>query len=188
MAPTVSVDTIEATKTAINFTYAVDDPTNLLTIENVELYHGEDIVSTLSDLTINSFTDLLSNNTYKVRINYNFDLNDGEGIQRYYVEREIKTLPKISPAFSFVEVTSTQNSVSYKYSKMDPDKTLVIDSVELYLDDTLIDTINDGKVTGTFSNLLANTLYKVRLSYHIDLNDGAEISYVHDEHTIQTKA
>ena len=187
-APAVTIDTIESTKTAITFAYSVDDPINLLTIENVELYHDDVVVDTIEDLTVNSFANLLSNNTYKVRINYHFDLNDGKGEQRWYVEREIKTLPKISPAFSFNGLTATQNSVSYKYTKMDPDQTLVVDGVELYLDDTLIETITDGKVSGTFSNLSPDTLYKVRFNYHIDLNDGAAINYLHDEHTIRTQA
>jgi len=43
----------------------------------IELYKGETLVETLTDLSVREFTGLLSNNEYTIKVTYTYNLNDG---------------------------------------------------------------------------------------------------------------
>ena len=73
-----------------------------MVVEKIELYKGEEKVKSLDDLTTKEFTELLSNNTYELRLSYKYDLNDGTGNQTVTIKNSIKTLSNVEPKLSIV--------------------------------------------------------------------------------------
>jgi hypothetical protein len=54
------------------------------------------LIESLNDLSLRSFTALLSNTSYALRITYSYDLNDGSGIETNVIEvSSITTLPAL---------------------------------------------------------------------------------------------
>jgi hypothetical protein len=77
--PTVVIDNVVPTQTSIGFGITVTDVDQVGTITAIELYQGETLIEALTDLSLRTFSDLLSNNAYQIKVTYTYDLNDGLG-------------------------------------------------------------------------------------------------------------
>jgi hypothetical protein len=114
---------------------------------------------------------LINNTEYEFAVAGVYDALDGKGNDIYILSREsIQTNP-----FIFIDsVIETQSSVTFDLNVNDPDLLGEITSIELFQNETLITTLNDGSVR-TFNALLSNTLYTVKVTYTFDLLNGAGI-------------
>jgi hypothetical protein len=185
--PTVALTYVTSTKTAISFGLTTTDQDGVLSIDKADLYKGNSLQTTLTDLTTKEFTDLLSDNTYTLQVAYHYDLNDGMGQQDKTVSQDIATSAKVIPAVTLQSLSSTKKSVSLDYAITDSDKIAVLDKAELYLGDQLQQSLTDFS-TKEFTGLLSNNAYTVKLTYHYDLNDGTGIQTKTLEASIATLA
>jgi hypothetical protein len=167
--PTIELNEVEKTQTSFTYEIAETDTDNVGAVTKVELIHGDDTTN-VEDLTTTTFDNLLSNNTYTVKITYVYNLNDGEGDHTITKTIDIKTETKATPDIVLSKEEATQTSVSYAIVETDTDNVGAVTKVELIHGD---DTTNvEDLTTTTFDNLLSNNKYTVKVTYAYDLNDG----------------
>lgn len=166
--PTVSIATLNSDKTSIEYTLSMTDIDNTCTILNVQLLKDGSIVDTNTSISTGSFSDLLSNNEYTVKVNYLYNLNDGQGNIDASTEQSISTEAKQAPTVSIVDEKLTTNSISATIQTEDIDNILNITSVDLYKDGDIISSKN----AISFEGLSSYTEYLVKINYSYDLNDG----------------
>gem|GEM_PF-2106171 len=168
----VLITSITSSKDAISFDIAIDDPDTLGAIASISLYQGEDLVATATDIDAREFTDLLTDNTYSVVIDYAYDLGDASGIRHQLATATIATDSRTNPTYSLSEVTSGQTDISILVALADPDNTIIEASLALYAGDSLIEEKLSVVGLSTFSGLDLNTDYTIRIDYEYDLGDG----------------
>lgn len=167
--PGFSLNKTDSTQTSISFEIIEFDEENVGSITKIELLLN-DSTTVADSLGVREFTDLLSDNTYVVRVTYVYDLNDGSGAQTIVKELEISTLAKAAPTISIINSSSTQDSVSFEFAETDEDNVGSISKVELVdVDGNVI--ANDVNAR-EFNKLLSYHAYTVKVTYVYDLNDG----------------
>lgn len=174
--PSIIFDATSRTKNSVNFAFDIVDIYNVAKFERIELIKGEDVVSYTNNPEAKSFTNLLSNTVYTVKVIYSYDINDGNGVS--YVEKsvDIKTYEQTVPEIVVINPTKTQESVGFEIFETDPDSVGAISKIELiHANGTIIAESTDVRV---FENLFSNNAYKVKVTYIYDLCDGE------GEHTI----
>lgn len=75
----------------VAFTLSEEDPYNLGIIEKISLYLGDTLVETTTDETIRAFSGLEVNKTYRVEVEYTYDLLNGRGSITVTYRRDIVT-------------------------------------------------------------------------------------------------
>ena len=104
--PSVAFSSSVADKTSITYVVDTIDSDNILSINSVDLYLNGQIVKTNEKSLNGSFTDLLSNNEYTLKVSYAYDLNDGTGVKEDSKEVNAKTLAKAEPILSIESLFS----------------------------------------------------------------------------------
>ena len=170
--PEVSLVSIAPTQTEVAFALETIDIDNVLMVISIELYHKETLVETINDLENLKFSNLLSYNDYQLRINYQYDLTDGNGLISAYVEYAFLTNNKNAPTISIKATNSTNDTISYIFSKTDMDNVGYLKTVELYdPSNNLVSAISSNE-EGIFTGLSPDTNYTLKAIYEYDLNDG----------------
>ena len=82
---------------------------NLITIKEIGLYLNDELVTNLDDFSQLEFSSLLSNTLYEIRVVYEYDLNDGNGIVEKEISKEVKTEAKEAPSIDFTRVSEPLN-------------------------------------------------------------------------------
>ena len=90
--PTVELIDVTSTQTSIAYDIKTEDIDSILSIEKIELYNGNEAVTTHTTLDEKTFLNLLSNTEYKIVVIYQYDLNDGVGLQTKNVQVKYPTL------------------------------------------------------------------------------------------------
>ena len=168
-APTIEIVNASSTQTSVSFEISETDLDEVGAITKIELVHGEDVIEAES-LDLRAFADLLSGNTYKVRVTYVYNLNDGSDDVTVVYEAEIVTEGKAVPTVEIINTTSDQTSVSFEIVEADIDEVGAITKIEIVHGEDVIEA--ESLDVRTFANLLSNNTYKVRVTYVYDLNDG----------------
>ena len=92
------------------------------------LIHNGEVIREFNTLNQKLFEELLSDNSYVVKVIFNKDLNNGsEQISRSI---EVSTLQKETPTVD-IELTSTKTDVHYSYNVNDNDKISSVKSVDI---------------------------------------------------------
>ena len=170
-----------------NITYELEiaDEDEVLTLLNMELFKGFDLVQTISDFNNHEFTNLLANTEYTMRLNYQFDLNDGMGLKTLTKDIKVKTkkveLPEIDVEYKEIST----NLIDFVLQVKNNDFIEEIKSIQLYENDILIQTITD-LTNLQFINLTPNTHYAIVINYTYDLKDGSGLITEQFETVIQT--
>lgn len=185
--PTIAIDYASADKTSVRYTVSTSDDDAICSIDKVELIRNGTVVESNDGLASGTFSNLLSNSEYVIKVSYSYDLNDGSGSIHETVEKDISTLAKVEPEVEIASLSSDKTSVHYAVDMTDEDGVGSIDRVELLRDGEVLDS-NDGLREGTFTNLLSNNTYEIRVSYSYDLNDGQGVRRSFVEKTVQTEA
>jgi hypothetical protein len=177
----------DITQESVSFNVVMNDTDEVGAITSIELYKGETLLEALTDLSTRTFTDLLSNNAYAVKVTYTYDLNDGEGSQTLITSETVTTLAKATPTVSIDNVVPTQETISFELDINDNDEVGAITSIELYKGETLVEALTDLSAR-TFTDLLSNNAYSVKVTYTYDLNDGAGSQTLITSETVTTLA
>jgi len=170
--PEVIIENILTTQTSVSFGITVTDVDQVGAVSAIELYKGETFIEALTDLAVREFTDLLTNNEYQIKLTYTYDLNDGVLDQELIIIKTVTTLQKSTPVVSVYDVETTQDIITFDVNVIDIDEVGTITAIELYQDETLIDSLLDV-TTREFTDLLSNNEYQIKVTYTYDLNDGS---------------
>ena len=181
--PEITITENNKTQTSLGFDISVTDIDSVGTITKLELIQGED-VQNITDLSTRELTNLLSNNTYTVKVTYTYDLNDGVGNQTVEKAVDITTEEKAEPVFTFKNMVSETYSLGGEYDITNVDSTLISYKVELYKGDELVKENTDKEIT--FDSLDYYTDYTVKITYTFDVNDGKGVQTKTAEYAIKT--
>ncbi len=81
-----------STDTSITPSFTIQDKEGLFSFGNVELYKGDELISTKYELNNIVFDNLTPNTIYRIKFNYSCDLHDGEGVRSFFKEDSYTTL------------------------------------------------------------------------------------------------
>ena len=96
-----TLSSCSAGQDCINYLFDKEDPDNILVITSVDLYKGEQLISSITDGALSGkFENLQTDTSYVIKLNYQYDLNDGNGPVTEIVEIDVKTLAKQAPSFA----------------------------------------------------------------------------------------
>ena len=173
-APVVNISNITSTTESIEFNIdIVDTDSTFIEVTDIELYKDDILVEALVDFDTTKFENLLSDTTYRLKVTYSYDLNNGAGLQSGSVSEDITTLAKTAPVVNISNITSTTESIEFNIDIVDTDSTFIeVTDIELYKDDILVEALVDFDTT-KFENLLSDTTYRLKVTYSYDLNNGA---------------
>ena len=169
--PGISIINLTKTQTSVGFEIVETDIDNVGAITKIELIHANGTVEA-ENVDVRSFDNLLSGNSYIVRVTYAYDLNDGNGEKNIVEQKPITTKSKAKPQFTIGNVEMTSTSFKADCEVTDIDSVLASYVVELYKGETLIAQGANDKFA--FGNLEAAE-YTVKILYSYDLNDGSGI-------------
>lgn len=177
--PVITFKDITPEKKSINFNYDLVDLDQTGTILSVDLIKNEETVKTITDLTKLQFNELLSDNDYILSINYQYNLNDGQGDITETIKENVHTKPLVKPSVSVNAGPSFMNMLYATCYIEDPESIITIISFDLYKGETLISQttefkIDDNKVELMFSDLEIGE-YTIVVVYEFDMNDGEGI-------------
>ena len=188
IAPQLSIASLDTDKENIAYSINVQDEDAISLITGVELVLNGEVVKSNDNSLSGTFNGLLSDNIYYLRVTYQYDLNDGNGVATNYVEKRINTGAKQAPTVAFTSLDSEQESITYAVSVEDIDQISTIKNIELLLNDQVVDSKDATLLNGTFTNLLSNNDYVVRVNYEYDLNNGSGVTVQSIEQRIHTGA
>jgi hypothetical protein len=191
ITPTFSFIDVIAGQEDIVFEYTITDTDVVGSLTKIELLKGTEVIETLTEFDSTMFEGLLSNNDYQLRATYTYDLNDGEGLKTIVATSNTKTLAKGTPTYTIFDASSTSSSVTFDIDELDTYDIGEITKIELYIDTTLIDTLNfideEWPNMFLFEDLEQATLYKIIVNFEYDLNDSLGVNFDTIEFTIPTK-
>lgn len=169
--PTAEISNVASTQTEVTFDISVTDVDNVGTIKSIELLHENDQPIVVLNTTDRIFANLLSNNAYTVQVTYEYDLNDGNGIQYIVKTHDITTQAKHTPSVKIYNATSTRHAIETDLSFVDPNNIGTITEVALYKGEEKITTTNQRDHIA-FDKLNDDTCYTILTTFVFDLNDG----------------
>lgn len=181
--PDIAVTTSNATQTGFDFDISVTDDDHVGSITKIERIHNGQ--TTNAELAARTFTDLLSDNEYKVRVTYTYNLNDGTNEHTIVKEATATTLAKATPEIEVVAADITKTEISFDISENDIDGVGEVVKIELFNGDTVAYSTEDT-TERAFTDLQPYTLYTIKVTYKYDLNDGVGDIYTTAEKALYT--
>ena len=170
--PVVSITDIQQTTDSVSFTLNIIDEDNVGEISKIELIDENNNILVAQDSDVRSFSGLLSNKSYIIRITYSYNPNTGD-ISEVVTQATFKTTAKSAPTFEFGEQSALYNKFTVNYKISDNDKTVTDFYVGLYDNDVLISESNN-LTEAVFENLKCGYNYTVKAVITYNLNSGNE--------------
>src|SRR5690554_408780 len=96
--PSLNIGNVVETQDSVSFELEIVDVDKVGEIKSIELYQEDELVKSLEDLNLREFKEILSNNLYEIRVTYEYDLNDGAGVQEVIVKKAVTSLEKATPS------------------------------------------------------------------------------------------
>ena len=167
----------------IDFDIILNDPDNVTTFKYINLYQGDLLINSLTNLSVKSFSNLKANVLYIIRVLYTYDLNDGEGIHNLEISKNIITNKEV-PTINFTPYLITSDMVEFNLLISDNNVVGRVNSISLYANGSFISKINesDSKLT----DLDSNTVYTIKVNYVYDFDDGYGSRELNEEFTFKT--
>ncbi|MCD8208254.1 MAG: hypothetical protein LUD72_09990, partial [Bacteroidales bacterium] len=183
-APEISISSLTATKTEINYAVAVTDADEVVKDVTVSLAKdGKEVES--KEALSGTFDALYSGSEYIVTVTYTYNLNDGQGDKTSEEARSIFTTAMSAPKIYSFGLDVSKTEISYSLVVIDGDGTGSLTSVSLSRGDLVVGS--SALSSGSFTGLFTGCTYTLTATYTYDLNDGygerqlVETSYVTTE-------
>ena len=165
--PIVDIE-LSSTKNEISYSVLSTDADNVLTISKINLLKDNVVVNSSTELE-GSFVGLLANATYQVQVEYNYNLNDGNGLVSTSYQETISTDKYTTPSVGINITNLTDLVVEGNLVVSDIDNVYTLASVSIYHADMLEESVE----TETFKfSILPNVEYRIVVTYTYNLNDG----------------
>ena len=154
----INIADVQPTQDSINFSLDIIDENAVGTIQSIDLYLNDELIESKVATDTYTFSNLLSNNAYQLKLTYTYDLNDGNGEQVKYQIEDIQTLSKQLPTIEYANLNISQEGVLFDLTYSDIDQVGAVSSIELYKDDLLVKSIEDltNLIGLSFDELLSN--------------------------------
>jgi hypothetical protein len=158
-------------KDQVSFNLDKFDPDQILTITAIQLYNDKDLIQSLDIYDVTIFDGLYSSYEYVIKVLYEYDLLDGEGMKSGEVSEVLITEPSEIPQVQIDYIETSSSEINFELSFIDEDNIGKIKSIELFQENILIESLSDLSQR-KFSNLLSNTFYSIEITIEYDLNNG----------------
>ena len=168
--PNAEINISAIATTYVEFDIIPYDPNNSAVFEFIRLYRGASKLSETTNPSIRSFEGLSPATQYTIQIVIRFDLDDGTGARRSFVNFNFSTA-KEQPEFDIQSYFSTKNSIQFSFFENDIHNAGTITALEL-IDENNVSTILEDTEIRVFQNLLSDHKYTLLIRYEIDINDG----------------
>ena len=171
--PSITLNSNNITHNSFDLTYDLIDEDDIFKfISGKVFFNGKE--SQGFNLDNLSITDLYSNNEYEIRLEYEYDLNDGEGKITDNVVIVVRTLKFEKASVKFTNMSATETEIYFDFIKNDSNNNLKIVKVELFEANNLDKPLKELTDVSTlkFDGLTKASFYKLVVTYTYDLNDG----------------
>ena len=175
--PSIDLQLAETTSESVKFVVTETDTDGVGAISKIELLQADNVIKQAENTEVRIFDDLLSDNTYVVKVTYIYDLNDGKGEQTIVKELEVTTAKKTVPSIDVQLAETTSESVKFVVTETDTDEVGAISKIEL-LHGTDTPIIAGNINVRAFEKLLSDSAYAIKVTYEYDLNDGKGVQTV----------
>lgn len=167
--------------TSFELCHDLDDVDGVLNFKKVEILLNSKLVQEITSLDDIIIQNLLADNTYKVVVKFERDLNNGmeEIAYTYYVTTNKYQKPELD-----ITLDSTKTSILYNYKILDSNDIASFYEATLYYNGKKVDSEDVNQI---FSNLLSNSLYTVRIALLNDYHDGKTPKLEYYNSSIKTK-
>ena len=169
----------------VNVGISVLDEDNLGRIKTIRVFDGEALLKNLPNTPSQMVTELLADRNYTLEVIYEFDLNEGNGLETVSQSYNFKTLAYQPPQVSFSAVNVSQSMISWSLSTVDPDQLIEEFKVELYLGSQRLNSV-ENLTNGIFEDLQSGSNYELRIVYQYNLKDGRDSRVVSISNQITT--
>lgn len=178
--PSVTIEITERTYSSISFDLKINDPLELSKIKEIQLIETtlifiENVVKTLSPNEEYTFNNLNSDSAFKLKVIYEYNLQDGKGNKEESTSINSSTLKYNIPQLSIINILVNNRVVNFDITTNDPFDFIKIKEIKLiedkFLFDTLVETIFEDDLY-EFRNLKTSTDYIIEVVYEYDLLDG----------------
>jgi len=191
--PSASINGINPGEEDVDFSLSLSDPDSLgATLDSVVLNLSGSEADRIDAPSQGShtFSTLYSDTAYALVLTYSYDMQDGNGVQTVSVEETFTTLAYTEPDVNISENTLDETSINFDVTLTDPDgKLSSLESIELYMDGTLQDSIEPPNFgSHSFTGLLSDTAYTIKATYTYELNNNEGTVTSTSEYAFQTDA
>ncbi|MBQ8343683.1 MAG: hypothetical protein IJY41_00655 [Clostridia bacterium] len=168
--PRVKVYLTDSSTSSVSFVLDTNDVDDVCTIGKIELYKGNTSIA-VSGADTRSFDKLLSDTRYTIKVNYSYDINDGNGVQNKVATYDVYTDEVDKPFVAITGAVATDTTINFEIEELDKHNVGNVKKIELLLFDYLVYETTNISVRG-FMGLLPGLTYNIRVTYAYDLNDG----------------
>lgn len=169
--PLLNIEITDVGKTNFSYNLVMTDPDQISEIIKTELYLEGVLQETKLPEEEPSFSQLLSGRVYKLQVTYRYDLEDGNGETTEVIFSEVQTESLTLPEVLFGNLDAGPDWINFEIEISDPDATGMLSAVLLYQGEELLQELDDFTAL-SFTELKANTIYRLKALYSYDLNDG----------------
>lgn len=172
--PSVHVSSSSIAETKYNFTVTITDEDNLGQLKEIEVYQNNMLVQTLFDVSERSVDNLLADTNYTLKVIYEYDLNEGGGVETIIKNQPFKTHAYDLPVVSFGAISIRQSSIDWTINLDDSNQLIESYRVELWLESDRVSQ-TENQLSGTFDELFSGIDYQLKIIYQYDRQDGNDV-------------
>ena len=175
--PEIIINVTDITTSSVSFGIDESDPYDIGKITKIELLHGETVIDADS-IDQRTFDNLLSNNSYTIKVTYIYDFNDGNGERCCLKEQEIITESNKIPTVDISEKSIDYDSASFNFNIQDEDDTVVKIISTLHFFDEFnqkpgaLYCEKEHEDIGVFNDLVFSCKYIMITRIYYNLSDG----------------
>lgn len=166
--PIVEITNVNSKTYSIGFSLNIKDKDNVSEIINYEIYNQGTLINTLSNGDALLFDNLQTGVKYLIRVNYQYDLQDGTGTHTSYVEKEILTIDELIQVTSIDVLNSgyvkTNEELHLRICIENPNELTI---TALQINNTVIDVTDSHVIDTVYIKFVPDTtggLYKISVN------------------------
>lgn len=180
--PKYNLSLSEINYTSIEFTHEIDDVDGVLKFKKARILLNSNVVEEKTSINDTVFEKLLADNTYKIIVLFERDLNNGleEVSYSYYVTTKKYPRPNVE-----ITLNSSKSNIMYNYRIEDEYNIAKFVGASILYNGERLNKTDTNQI---FSNLLSNTQYTVRITLLVAYGDGGSPKYEYYEQEVKTKS
>ena len=186
--PSVEVVPITITNSSIYFDLEILNNDSVCEVSSISLYKDKTLVQRLIDLQSRDFQALESYTNYEIKVAYQYDLHDGNGIVVNTYSYSFNTA-KFSPNINFIDNIPTFDEYYLDLIIEDTQNSGTLSSIKLIYNNVVqkeITAFTGSNINYLFKNLYSNSVYTIEALYTYDLCDLEGVRQTTFKQTVTT--